>query len=160
MPKIQEIIEQATRESHSASRPRRTPSSLVSHVSLDIAMQIVELTKLISIKDTRNMLTAFGWRLPDNYWKIRCKMDLIFEYADLQKTNAPVDWQFIGLATEELMEDPTWDRNTGLCTRRWISGYLEQLKNIFLDLLEQEKSNPGCLPEPARRKCPSRKRLL
>jgi hypothetical protein len=160
VPRIQEIIEQATRESHSDSRPRRTTSSLISHVPLDIALQIVEMTKLDSIKDTGNMLAAFGWRLPDSYWKSRCKMDLIFEYTDLQKTNSLVDWQFIGLATEELMEDPTWKRNTGLGTRRWIFRHLEQIKTIFLDLLEQEKLTPGCLIEPARRKFPLRKRLL
>lgn len=160
VPRIQEIIEQATRESHSDSRPRRTPSSLVSHVPLDIALQIVEMTKLGSIKDTRNMLAAFEWRLPDSYWKSRCKMDLIFEYADLQKTDSLVDWQFIGLATEELMEDPTWERNTGLGTRRWIFQYLEQIKTIFLDLLEREKMKPGYLMQSVRRKNPPRNRLL
>lgn len=159
VPKIQEIIEQAT-QSHSESRPQRTLSSLVSHVPLDIAIQIVEFSKIAGIGGTRNMLAAFGWRLPDSYWKSRCKMDLIFEYADLHKNNTPVDWQLIGLATEELMEDPTWERNTGLGTRRWIFRQLEQMKTIFLDLLEQEKFNPGCLIEPARRKYPLRKRLL
>lgn len=159
VPRIQEIIEQAM-QSRPESRLQRTPSSLVSHVPLDIAIQIVECSKLAGIKDTRNMLAAFGWRLPDSYWKSRCKMDLIFEYADLHKTNCPVDWQLIGLATEELMEDPGWERNTGLGTRRWIFGHLKQIKTIFLDLIEQEKLNPGCLIEPARRKYPLRKRLL
>lgn len=159
VPRIQEIIEQAT-QSHSESRPQRTPSSLLSHVPLDIAIQIVEFSKVAGIGDTRNMLAAFGWRLPNSYWKSRCKMDLIFEYADLHKTNCPVDWQFIGLATEELMEDPIREHNTGLGTRRWIFRQLEQIKTIFLNLLEQEKLNPGCLIEPARRKYPLRKRLL
>lgn len=103
------------------------------------------------------MLAAFGWKLPDSYWKNHCKMDLIFEYTDLQKTNCPVDWQFIGLATEELMEDPTWERKTGLGTRRWIFGQLRQMRTIFLDLVDQEKLNPGCLIEPARRKYPLKK---
>ncbi|KAI7968502.1 hypothetical protein EIK77_006521 [Talaromyces pinophilus] len=78
VPKIQGIIEQAT-QSHSESHPQRTSSPLVSHIPLDIAIQIVEFSKLAGIGDTRNMLAAFGWRLPDSYWKSRCKMDLIFE---------------------------------------------------------------------------------
>lgn len=159
VPRIQEIIERSTL-SHSESRLQRTPSSLVSHVPLDIAIQIVECSKLAGIKDTRNMLAAFGWRLPDSYWRSRCKMDLIFEYADLQKTDWPVDWQYIGLATEELMENPEWERNTGLGTRRWIFGQLKQIKTIFLDLVEQERLNPGCVIGPALRKYPLRKRLL
>lgn len=159
VPTIQDIIERAM-QSHSESRLQRTPSSLVSHVPLDIAIEIVECSKLATIKDTRNLLAGFGWRLPDSYWKSRCKMDLIFEYADLHKTQRPVDWQFIGLATEELMEDPEWERNTGLGTRRWIFRQLKQIKTIFLDLLEQERLNPGGLIGPALRKYPSRKRLL
>jgi hypothetical protein len=87
-------------------------------------------------------------------------MDLVFEYADLQKMNTQVDWQFIGLATEELMEDPTWERNTGLGTCRWIFGQLEQIKSILLDFLDRERMEPGCLFEPACRKYPLRKRLL
>ena len=159
VPRIQEIIKRAT-QGHSESRLQRKPSSLVSHVPLDVAIEIVECSKLAAIKDTRNLLAAFGWRLPDSYWKSRCKMDLIFEYADLHKTDRPVDWQFIGLATEELLEDPKWERNTGLGTRRWIFRQLKQIKPIFLDLLEQERLNPGCLIGPALRKYPSRKRLL
>lgn len=161
VPRIQEIIEQAT-QSHSESPPQPTPSSLVSHVPLDIAIQIVECSKLVGIKDTRNMLAAFGWRLPDSYWKKSCNMDLIFEYADLHKANCPVDWQFIGLATEELMGDPKWknDSACGLGTRLWIFRQLEQIKSVFLDLLEQEKLNPKCLSEAARRKHSLRNRLL
>jgi hypothetical protein len=62
-------------------------------------------------------------------------MDLIFEYGDLEKTNLPVNWELIALATEEIMEDPEWDRDTGLGTRRWIFRNLRQMKTIFLDYL-------------------------
>jgi hypothetical protein len=135
LPRIQEIVEKAIRQPYADSQSRQTLSSAVSHIPLDIAIQLVEWVKLISVADTRNMLTAFGWRLPDSYWKRFCKMDLIFEYSDLKKTNLPVNWQLIALATEEIMEDPEWDRNTGLGTRRGIFRYLGQMKTIFLNFL-------------------------
>lgn len=157
VPRIQEIIEQATQNPDADSCPQQK----LSHIPLDIAIQIVEFSKLASVADTRNMLVAFGWKLPDSYWKSRyCRMDLVFEYADLQKTNCPVDWQLIGLATEELMEDPNWERNTGLGTRRWIFRHLGQIKTIFQDLLERDKTKPGFLDHPRVRKYPLRKRLL
>jgi hypothetical protein len=158
--RVQEIIEQATRDQKTESHSRRSLSSVVSQIPLDIAIQIVEFTKRASIANTRNMLAAFGWRLPDSYWKSCCKMDLIFEYDDLHKTNSPVDWQLIGLATEELMEDPNWERNIGLGTRRWIFHYLKQVKTIFLDLLERVKTEPKLLNEPSPGRYHLRKRLL
>lgn len=72
VPRIQKIIQQATRKAHANRRSRGT----LPGIPLDIAIQIVELTKLSSIKDTRNMLAEFGWRLPDSYWKKHsCKMN-------------------------------------------------------------------------------------
>lgn len=87
-------------------------------------------------------------------------MNLIFEYDDLQKTDSPVDWQLIGLATEELMEDPDWERNIGLGTRRWIFRQLEQIKTAFLDLLERVKTEPELLNEPFPGRYHLRKRFL
>lgn len=160
VPRVQEIIEQATLSQKTESNSRQSPPSVVSQIPLDIAIQIVEFTKRASTTDTRNLLAAFRWRLPDNYWKSCCNMDLIFEYDDLQKTNIRVDWQIIGLATEELMEDPDWERNTGLGTRRWIFHQLEQIKTRFLDFLERVKTEPGLLDEPFPGRYHLRKRFL
>ncbi|OKL60901.1 hypothetical protein UA08_03221 [Talaromyces atroroseus] len=114
-------------------------SSMVRRVPLEVAMQIVEAAKLSSIADTRNMLTAFEWRLPDSYWQSKCDMDLIFEYDDLRKTNALVDWQFLALATEELLENPGWFDNSGLRIRRQTFDFLKQIKDGFLNLIEKNK---------------------
>jgi hypothetical protein len=46
------------------------------------------------IKDTRNLLEAFRWKLPDWYWQGRCRKDFIFEFDDLIKSGR----SFRGLA--------------------------------------------------------------
>lgn len=160
VPEIQGIIEQATRILHTHCHSQRMWSSVVSQVPLEIAIQIADMAKLASITDMRNMLAAFEWRLPDSYWQSCCQMDLIFEYDDLRKTNNPVDWQFLGLATGELLEDPKWYNKSGLRTRRRTFQLLGQIKSVFLNLLEQENMEPGSLSEKPHRRYPLRKAFL
>ncbi|KAH8703912.1 hypothetical protein BGW36DRAFT_444468, partial [Talaromyces proteolyticus] len=140
VPEIQTIIEQATRVVHQSQ-----PTTTMSWIPLDIAIQVVEITRLASATDTQNMLAAFGWRLPDSYWQSCCDMELIFEYGDLRKSNTAVDWQFLVLETEKLSEDDDWCKRSGLRTRRRIFQFLPQIRSIFLDMLEQDRKDPGSL---------------
>lgn len=138
VPRLQEIIKQARRPRRS-ERPTLSLSSAVSRIPLEVAIEIVERA---SARDARNKLAAFGWRLPDSYWQRCCNMELIFECADLleqqKTTNCPVDWQDLGLAIVELIQNPKRERKTGLETRRWVFRNLEQIKTIFLGLLEDK----------------------
>lgn len=150
VPEIERIIEKATQITN-----EEIPSSAFPQIPLDIALQIVDTTRLLSMADTRNMLVVFGWRLPDSYWKRCCDMDLIFEYDDLCKINSQVvDWQFVGLSTGVLLENPGWCHK-GLKTRCQIFGLLRQINTIFLDLLEQGKK-----VETPHRRSPPRKGFL
>lgn len=91
-------------------------------------------------QDAENILTAFGWRLPDTYWQSRCHTELIFEFQDLIDNRTPVDWQFLALRSRKLLKGLL-----SLQNRARIIGFLYRLKDIFLTLLEQDKvsgSNP------------------
>jgi hypothetical protein len=73
-------------------------------------------------------------------------MDLVFEYDNLCKINSPVvDRQFVGVAT-------------GLKTRRRVFQLLRQAKT-FLNLLEQDKKDPGVPVETPHRRIPLKVRV-
>jgi hypothetical protein len=59
LPRIQEIVEKAIRQPYADSQSRQTLSSAVSHIPFDIAIQLVEWVKLISVADTRNHADCF-----------------------------------------------------------------------------------------------------
>ncbi|QKX60448.1 uncharacterized protein TRUGW13939_07593 [Talaromyces rugulosus] len=141
VPEIQSIIEKATQTRCTDDRSQHVQPSMVSQIPLEVAIQITDMTKRASISDARNLLTAFGWRLPDSYWKNCSRMDLIFEYNDLDESDHPVDWQLLGLATEELLGDSDWYDKSGLKTRRRVFQRLGQIKAIFLDLIKKDETD-------------------
>jgi hypothetical protein len=152
VPEIQEIVEQATITRRDDDVSNRMWLSAISHIPLEVAIQITDITKWASISDARNLLTAFGWRLPNSYWQSCIRMDLIFEYDDIRKTSHPVDWQFLGLATEELLENSDWYDKSGLKTRQRVFQFLGQIKDFFLDLLEKDENDHGFRKRVSRRK--------
>jgi hypothetical protein len=91
------------------------------------------------IKDTRNLLEAFRWKLPDWYWQGRCRKDFIFEFDDLIKSGDPsVDWQYLCLDSERMLHDFRWYDGSGLKNRSRIICLLRAIESQFRDLLEEE----------------------
>lgn len=133
VPEIQLLIEQATHIPPRDDCPQqRLQQSVASQIPLEIAILIIETISRISTKDTENVLSAFGWRLPDRYWQSRCKKDLIFEFDYLIQADKPVDWQYLCLRAEEVLKD-----HYALKSRDRILRLLRRIKEVFLNMLEQ-----------------------
>lgn len=68
-------------------------------------------------------------------------MELFFEFGDLIRTNNndKVDWQYLCLATEELLLAPDWYDKGGLKNRSRILRLLKGIENTFSSMLEQEQ---------------------
>lgn len=149
IPEIHRLIEQAIqdhpKDNKDGHRSRNPPQSAACHIPVDIALLIMDTIynddnyNHESIENTQNMLTAFQWKLPDSYWQNRCKMDLIFEFHDILKSNNHlVDWQLLCLGTEKLLLDYDWYDRSGLKNRGRTLQLLERLKGTFLQMFEQD----------------------
>ena len=90
VPEIQALVEQAVQQN---PRDDHECSLVALDVPLEIAVMIVDMIynsidyNQESIIDTRNLLSAFQWKLPDSYWQNRCKRDSVFEFEDLIMSN-------------------------------------------------------------------------
>lgn len=112
IPEIQMLIQQAIQDenksAHIVSRCGQTGRSFVL-LPFDIVLIIVEVlydeirNEKANIQDTKNLLFAFQWRLPDTYWQRRCDTELIFELGELVRQKRPANWQHICLGIEELL---------------------------------------------------------
>lgn len=60
---------------------------------------------LDDVENTRNMLFAFQWNLPDCFCRRRLKEDLFFKLDILKKTSSPVNWQILRLDLMGLVSD-------------------------------------------------------
>lgn len=98
-----------------------------SNIPLDIKILIMGY---LGPKDTENMLTAFQWVIPDSYWQSRFPRTLIFEIESLIASSKDVDWQYLSLHAQSLVETSHELRN-----RRRILTVLEGTKRIFYDML-------------------------
>lgn len=84
-------------------------------------------------RDIRRALEATGWQIPDSYWRCRLRQGLIFELDDVGP-DAHLDWQFLCLEAEQLMEE-----SFGLMNRQRICNALEEVKqklDFFLSIVE------------------------
>ncbi|KAI9374180.1 hypothetical protein BJX61DRAFT_541013 [Aspergillus egyptiacus] len=141
IPAIQELMRRVTSER--SSRPRPHPAV---HVPVEIALMIVDLIYKSRplcqerVDDTRNLMEAFHWDVPDTYWISRCDPKLIFEVDDLVASGKRVDWAGFCLGLEELMVDPHWFCNSGLEYRRRIIRTLDGIKERFVVLLKKKNS--------------------
>ncbi|KAL3490303.1 hypothetical protein BJX62DRAFT_238283 [Aspergillus germanicus] len=100
--------------------------SLTTQLPLDVVLEIFDVIYYSSppcfarINETRNILEAFHWHVPDTYWIKPCNPDLIFEVKDLRASGAPVDWSKLCLDIEALFIDPNWYCQSGLRKRKEI----------------------------------------
>ncbi|PLB55680.1 hypothetical protein P170DRAFT_344994 [Aspergillus steynii IBT 23096] len=136
-------IQQVIKNAYSAfGRRFATCGDHLAHqIPVELAIMIVDLIRkapgygLEDIKSTRNMLSAFGWSLPDTYWQSRCRNRLIFEVEDLIEAGSKVDWQLVCLGLEELLFDHHWYFKGGLRNRGRILQLIGQIKVVFLERL-------------------------
>jgi hypothetical protein len=76
-------------------------------IPVELAIMIVEIVRLShsdrleAVRDTRNMLAAFQWRLPDAYWISRSNGHLKFEMQQ-DALDRDVDWERVCLDIEEM----------------------------------------------------------
>lgn len=102
-------------------------SSGPSKLPLDIRLLIIDLLTDI---DIRNALKAFGWIIPDAYWKARLPTKIVFE-LDKINDNTTVDWKSLCLKLEEMLRILPELRN-----RQRILRVLETTKKIFEERLD------------------------
>jgi hypothetical protein len=110
-------------------------SMIVSSLPVDILFLVLDL---LHHRDIRAALDATGWHVQASYWRARLRQGLIFE-LDAVGPDAHLDWQFLCLEMEQLMEE-----SYGLLNRQRIHNALEEIKQrleFFLSLVET--SSPG-----------------
>lgn len=102
----------------------RAPSSVLPPEIKDLI-----LDHLPYHKDVRNALYAFGWKIPDSYWRSRFPRDIIFEINHELDPKVEVDWKFLCLKAEELLET-----SQSLLNRQRIFRVLEGTKKLFFEM--------------------------
>lgn len=105
-------------------------------ISLDNAALIAEQVCPVNytksdVENTRSMLFAFQWTLPDWFWQRRCHEDFVFELDDLRKGNSPVDWQALWLDQMSLLADREWYLSSGLGNRERVLSSMNPVKLAF-----------------------------
>lgn len=59
----------------------------------------------LDYKDIRSVLLAFGWQIPDSYWRTRYPRDIIHELEEMRvSSSTEIDWKSLCLTTEEMLE--------------------------------------------------------
>ncbi|RHZ63443.1 uncharacterized protein CDV56_107656 [Aspergillus thermomutatus] len=144
IPDIQRLITQnLLSQRDNSGQGQNKIESPVFCLPLDLAVTIVDLMYKTQphcqqrIDDTRNLLEAFRWRLPNTYWQARCNTPLLFELDDLIKAGTAVNWPGLCLGIEELLLDDDWYCNSGLNNRARTLKLLNGIKEGFLHLLNQ-----------------------
>ncbi|GAB1191758.1 hypothetical protein APSETT444_000940 [Aspergillus pseudonomiae] len=140
IPGIQKLIAEATRE---CTEVHLRGHSAIVDLPLDIAILIVDLIygsrprSMERLIDTRNLLEAFQWKLPETYWKTRCDYWLVFEMDDLIREKRAAKWSRFCLGLEELLLERGWYCNSGLRTRQRALTSLGGIKEHFLNMIEK-----------------------
>ncbi|KAJ5213483.1 hypothetical protein N7449_000652 [Penicillium cf. viridicatum] len=129
---IQKAIDSATKTKEKCMQSRCSP------VPLEVAIMIAEWTCPIDytpadVKNTRNMLSAWQWTLPDSFWKRRLKEDILIELKSLGESNYSIDWQALRLDLMGLVSDREWYFHSGLPNRERVLGFMTAIKANFLE---------------------------
>ncbi|KAJ9196238.1 hypothetical protein C8Q69DRAFT_453143 [Paecilomyces variotii] len=149
---IQKLIERVTQSHDTVMKPDiRKPRRLgkAADLPLDIAVVIIDIIYKSQphsrerIEDTRNILDAFEWKLPNAYWQSRCNPELVFEVGDLIKAEHIVDWANFCLGLEELLLDEDWYCNSGLNNRGRTLKLIAAIKERFDKAIKQENGIVG-----------------
>lgn len=139
VPEVQKAIDSAMKTKEKRMQSRR------SLVPLEVAIMIAEWTCPINytpadVKNTRNMLSAWQWKLPDWFWKRRLKEDIFIELKLLEESNYPVDWQALWLDLMGLVSDREWYFYSGLPNRDRVLGFMSLSRPIFSKCHEDRKN--------------------
>lgn len=119
IPEIQNAIQRAKKiKSHSIS--------CLINLPLEISLLIMELVCPIyysqwNVQDTRNILSAFQWVLPNSFWELRLRTHerLLFELRSL-KDMSSIGWQSLCLDMMALLCDNDLYKSSGLATRERV----------------------------------------
>jgi hypothetical protein len=131
---IQALIAMATQEHEKTLGHAVKLHSIVADIPVEIIMMIVDTIYQSRppcherIQDTRNVLEAFQWKLPDSYWQRRCNPNLVFEVQDVIKAGTQIDWTYFCLGLHELLLQDDWYCNSGLYFRGRILDLIECIR--------------------------------
>ncbi|KAL3454268.1 hypothetical protein BJX65DRAFT_302053 [Aspergillus insuetus] len=115
-------------------------------IPVEFAIMIVEIVRrsrtdrLEGVRDTRNMLAAFEWRLPDAYWISRSNGHLKFE-MQRDALDGNVNWEKICLDIEEMWLSSN-DCGAATKNRAQTLGSLGTWREFFLREVEKETTQP------------------
>ncbi|KAJ5595355.1 uncharacterized protein N7459_001563 [Penicillium hispanicum] len=131
VPAVQKAIDHAKNENH-----RLYP--YFDRVPMEIAIMISEWVCPIKyteddIRNMRNTLLAFHWKLPDLFWRARLDEDLFSELGMLDDATAPLNLQSLRLDLMSLVLDPTWYNSSGLANRKRVLGIMVGIKKAYLE---------------------------
>lgn len=130
LPAVQKAI-------YSARFMRQRPYPCFGKVPFDVVFLIAELVCPImyttcDVDDTRSMIIAFQWKLPDSFWRTRLNENEFFEFEELKKDTSPVDWQMLRLDMMILVSDPWLYSSSGLLDRKWLLETMLAIKSAYL----------------------------
>ncbi|KAL4865330.1 hypothetical protein BDV12DRAFT_200272 [Aspergillus spectabilis] len=117
-----------------AARPALAAS--YTNIPVDIALNIVDMLYTgrplcrEGVYDTRNLLNALQWKLPDSYW-IRKSIEhrsALFEAEGRVAPGSPFDWATFSLGFQALMVRPNWFCKSGVCHRQRVLFILNRMK--------------------------------
>ena len=116
IPEIQTAIEHAQ---------NIKPSGTYFDLPLELKMMIVEVAYP---QDARNMLLAFGWILPESFWKSRFSIDdhLLFEMKSFKETSF-AKWQAIGLDLVSVLQNKQEFWLSGLANRERVLKIIDSI---------------------------------
>ena len=127
IPEVQNAIERAKNINNRSMIPHLT------NLPLEISVMIMEYVCPIhytkwDVKNTRSILSAFQWVLPNSFWELRFRNHerLLFELRSLKDMNS-VNWQSLWLDMMALLCDSDRFMTSGLATRERVLRSIEDI---------------------------------
>ncbi|KAL2839119.1 hypothetical protein BJY01DRAFT_219435 [Aspergillus pseudoustus] len=141
-PKLQAILEQVAGWGRKAEEQIVKPTLRKPHLPLEVQIMIIdELYKVPHfnrnrVRDVRNLLRAFQWTLPDQYWISRCNLDLGFDIMGIPNMENVTDWGDFCTTLQYKLPGSTWWCTSGLALREAVLYRLKVVKEGFLKRVE------------------------
>jgi len=131
IPEIQNAIERVNNTKSNGT------SFEFTKLPLELRIMIVELVCPLEYEEsdlqcTRNMLSAFGWILPESFWRSRFPLNdrLIFELSSYRGTGL-ASWQSICLELVSLLRDREKFVSSGLQNRERVIGIIDGILGVM-----------------------------
>ncbi|KAL4882475.1 hypothetical protein BJY04DRAFT_217385 [Aspergillus karnatakaensis] len=138
------------------NQPHRQPTpslaSSYTNIPVDIAMNIMDMVlgdsrpgyvQEQSIRDARNTLAAFQWKLPDEFWIARtmeAQSMLLIGNGGARDDLVNLDWNRFGPAYYSLTRRPHWLEKSGSNHLARVLGILDQVERIFNEAIAKENA--------------------